>query len=120
MALVMNLKQYDLLPVLRMTLLDGETPVNLTLASEVRLLLKNRTTGLKVDAVMEVLDQDDDDTVGQVQYEWQEGDTDTIGSFQGEVQVLWPGGLPQTFPSRGYLKININRDLNLGPTGESS
>ncbi len=113
MASVFNIKVYDLLPVLRITLLDGETPVNLSLASEVRLLLKNRTVGLKVDAVMDKLDQDDYE--GQVQYEWQPGDTDTVGTYQGEVQVLWPGQLPQTFPAKGAFKVNVNRDLNAGP-----
>jgi hypothetical protein len=119
MAKVFNMKQYDLLPVLRLTLLDGSDPVDLTLASEVRLLMKSRAAGLKVDSVMTKLAQEND-TLGQVEYEWQEGDTDTLGSYQGEVQVLWPGQLPQTFPAKGYFKININRDLNLGPTTEES
>ncbi len=108
-----NMKQYDLLPKLRLELLDGETPVDITNASEVRLLLKNRTVGLKIDATMEKYDAE----LGQVEYTWEEGDTDTLGSFQGEVQVLWPGQLPQTFPAKGYFTINVNRDLNLGPTG---
>lgn len=108
-----NLKQYDLLPNLRLTLLDGTTPVDLTLASEARLLLKNRT-GLLVDAVMDIADQEDEDLVGVVEYEWQEGDTSTLGTLQGEVQVLWPGQIPQTFPAKGYFAVIVNRDL--GPT----
>jgi hypothetical protein len=114
-----NMKQYDLLPVLRLELLDGTTPVDLTLASEVRLLLKNRSAGLKVNAVMDKLTQTGD-TLGQVEYEWQVGDTDTLGTFQMEVQVMWPGSLPQSFPPKGYNTLSINRDLNQGPTTEES
>lgn len=118
-----NVKQFDLLPVFRMQLLNGTTPVDLTLASEARLLLKSRATGLKVDQVMEIQDQMDDDLIGVVEYAWQDGDTDTLGTFQGEVQVLWPGQLPQTFPAKGYFTINVNRELGpaTGPgSGESS
>lgn len=110
-----DLKQFDLRPVLRIRLLDGITPVNLTTASEVRLLLKNRATGLKVNAVMTKLNQADAATVGFVEYTWLPGDTNTLGTFQGEIQVLWAGGQPQTFPAKGYFTIAINRDLNLGP-----
>lgn len=119
MATKFNMKQYDLLPVLRLELLDGTTPVDLTLASEVRLFLKNRVAGLKVDAVMTKLTQTGD-TLGQVEYEWQDGDTDSLGTFQMEVQVLWPGSLPQTFPPKGYNTLIINRDLNQGPITEES
>ncbi len=114
-----NLKQYDLRPVLRIRLLDGTVPIDLTLASEVRLLLKNRAAGLKVDSVMDKLDQEDEDTIGFVEYEWQPGDTDTLGTFSGEIQVLWPGQIPQTFPGKGYFQVSINRDLNDGPVEES-
>lgn len=119
MATVMNMKQYDLYPTFRaqLTDIDGNV-VDLTHATEARLLVKNRTVGLKVNGVMDVLTQSGD-TLGVVEYAWQAGDTDTLGSFQVEVQVMFPGNLPQTFPGKGYNKLNINRDLNLGPTESS-
>lgn len=115
----MNMKQYDLYPSFRtrLTDIDGNA-VDLTDATEVRLLVKNRTAGLKVDATMTKLDQDDDP--GVVEYNWEAGDTDTLGSFQVEIEVTFPGNLPQTFPGKGYCKLNINRDLNAGPVQESS
>jgi hypothetical protein len=117
-ASVFNIKQDDLLPVFRVQLLDGTNPVDLTSATAVRLMLSNRAQGLKVDALMTPLAQEGD-TLGMVEYEWQEGDTDTIGSFNGEIQVLWPGQLPQTFPAKGYFRVLVNRDL--GPaTGPGS
>ncbi len=116
-----DIKVHDLLPVLRMVCTDAGEPVDLTNVSEVRLLLKNRTAGLKVDALMEKADQEDEP--GVVTYEWQDGDTDTVGTFLGEIQVLWPGQKPMTFPAKGNFQVRINRDL--GPTtgpgsGESS
>lgn len=116
----MNMKQYDLYPSFRTKLTDVDgNAVDLTSATEVRLLVKNRTAGLKVDAEM-TKETQSGDTIGIVEYNWAIGDTDTLGSFQVEIQVTFPGGLPQTFPGKGYCKLNINRDLNAGPTQESS
>lgn len=109
------MKHYDLYPVLQITLLDGTDPVDLTLATEARLLLSSRNTGLKVNAVMTILDQTVSANKGIVQYAWHHGDTDTLGTFIGEIQVLWPGSIPQTFPASGYFTVIISRDLNSGP-----
>lgn len=114
-----NIKHYDLLPVFRLVCLDGDVPVDLTLATEARLLLSNRNTGLKVDAVMEVADQSDPDNHGLCTYQWVTGDTDTLGTYSGEIQVLWPGQAPQTFPAKGYFTVIIGKDLNNGPTESS-
>lgn len=108
---VMDMKQHDLYPTFRTKLTDIDgVAVDLTSATAVRLLVKNRTAGLKVDAAMTKLTQSGD-TLGVVEYAWVEGDTDTLGTFQVEIEVLFPGGLPQTFPGKGYCKLNINRDL---------
>lgn len=114
-----KIKHYDLYPIFRLVLLDGTDPVDLTLATEARLLLSSRNTGLKVNASMTITDQTDPDNIGLVTYAWQIGDTDTVGSFNGEIQVLWPGQIPQTFPASGYFNVIIGKDLNNGPTESS-
>ncbi len=105
------LKQHDLLPDLRVRLLDDTTTVDLTNATGVQLLMNSRRTGLKVDAPMTILDQTSPDTLGVVSYSWAPGDTDTAGDFNAEFQVNWPDGKPQTFPARGHVIVTIEKDL---------
>lgn len=105
-----NIKQYDLLPDLVLTVSDGDTPVDLSAAGSAKLILSNRA-GILVEASLEIADQEDEDNWGQVRYVWQAGDTDTVGSYNMEVEVLWAGARPQTFPDKGYLKLAVNKDL---------
>lgn len=102
------IKRNDLLPDLVVTLLDGTTPVNLTAAVSVRFVMSNRT-GVKVDEPMAVTDA----TAGEVTYSWQPGDTDTKGLFNAEIEVMWPGDKPQTFPAEGYFQVAVGEDLDL-------
>ena len=48
---------------------------------------------------------------GVVEYAWAAGDTDTAGTHLAEFQVTFPGGLPATYPNRGYLLVEITADL---------
>lgn len=114
MATEFTIKQHDLLPALVVTLLDGTTPVDLTDVITARLLMRNLSAGLKVSALMTVLDQSDADNLGKVQYEWVGTDTDTVGGFKAEIEVIWPGDKPQTFPASKTLKyftITVQNDL---------
>lgn len=105
------LKQHDLLPALKVRLLDDTTTVDLTSATLVKLLMGSRRTGLVVDAPMTILDQSVADTLGVVTYAWQAGDTDAPGDYNAEFQVTWPTGKPQTFPARGHVIVTIEKDL---------
>jgi hypothetical protein len=59
--------------------------------------------------------------VGRVRMEWEPGDTAEIGLLRVEVEVMWPGGKPETFrPNQGY---NIVSDFDAlanitGPQGQ--
>lgn len=105
------IKQNDLEPSFEVQLLDGTTPVDLTSAVDVLFLMKSRKTGIKATGTMVVADQTVADNRGIVRYDWQTGDTDTVGSFNAEVQVTWPTGRPQTFPANQYVLIDVQRDL---------
>jgi hypothetical protein len=111
MAEIFYIKRHDRLPALRLTLLDDETPVDLTNAGTIRLLMFNLAAGLKVDAEVIKLTQTGD-TLGQVEYTWVDDDTDTVGSYKAEVEVMWPGSVRQTFPASGYFTIKVTKDLN--------
>jgi hypothetical protein len=101
------IKQNDLEPPLQVTLLDGTTPVDLTLATGVLFLMKN-SGGLKVNYAMVV---DPNPTTGKVSYAWISGDTDTVGQYSAEIQVTWPAARPQTFPVDKYFVVDVQKDL---------
>jgi hypothetical protein len=109
-----EIKKNDLRPYWRVTLTQtdpnnpaNQIPVNLTGATSVSFMMKPALGALKVNkAVMTIVDAAN----GIVEYHWATGDTDTSGTFQGEVEVLW-GTAPQSFPSNGYFAITINDDL---------
>jgi len=121
------LKQHDLMPFLKVRLLDETTPVTLIAASTVVFNMSNRKSGLKISAPMHILEQEDDAAlqadplfvvdpahVGVVAYEWVLGDSDTVGEFNGEFQVTWAGvtATTQTFPAHSYVTISIEKDLD--------
>ena len=65
-----------------------------------------------------VIDDEDgaidvDPTTGIVSYTWQAGDTDVAGKYEGEFTIIWPTDEPQTFPSKGYVQIEITKRLPL-------
>jgi hypothetical protein len=93
-----------------MRLLSGEEPVDLSLANRATLYMGNRN-GLKVQGNMSIYNQSIESNHGIVEYQWQTGDTDTVGDFQAEIEVEWPDGGLQTFPAASYIRIRVYKDL---------
>lgn len=116
MAEVFHIKRHDLRPPLRLQLLSDGVPVDLSNAGSARLVMGS-VRGVKVDGPVTILEQTGE-TVGIVEYDWQDGDTDTTGTFSAEVEVLWAGQVPETFPADSYFKVKVVKDLNDGPTAE--
>ena len=65
-------------------------------------------TTLKVDAVADITDEDN----GRVEYTWSSGDTDTAGTYYGEIEVTFADNSVETFPNSGYFTIIIQEDLD--------
>jgi hypothetical protein len=106
--MALELKRNDLRPHFRVSLTANGDPVDLTDATSAFFLMKQGTNGTpKVDrGAMTFVDR----ATGTVEYAWVVGDTDTAGTFNVEVEVLW-GTEPQTFPSKGYWTVTIEDDL---------
>ena len=51
-----------------------------------------------------------DNAGGSVRYDWQSGDTDTPGLYDGEFKIT-ANGLPISFPSLGFIPINVLGDI---------
>lgn len=106
---ILTMKKDDLEPKFIATLRNADgTPVDLTNATSVSLIVKQqggakyfKSTGTILDAIN-----------GVVSYTWASGDTDTVGTFQMEFEVIWPTGRPETFPNSGYDTLIVGASLD--------
>jgi hypothetical protein len=91
--------------------LPGEAPINLTAATSIKFLMREAgTTGTpKVNVVMTVVGAA---SAGRVQHNWGASDTDTVGAFDVEFEILWADGTLETVPNDGYLSVVVVDDLN--------
>jgi hypothetical protein len=63
---------------------------------------------LKIDAVASI----EDAALGIVEYAWTGTDTDTAGTYYGEIEVTYADNTVETFPNNGYFTIIIKEDLD--------
>lgn len=110
------IKQNDDSPPIRSTLLDASgAGVPLTGASVLFVMTKRGEASPTVAAVADIDEVDDEEeTIGKVSYQWQEGDTSEPGPYFGEWQVDFAGGERQTFPNSGFIHIQVVADLGDG------
>lgn len=103
-----EIKQDNLLPEIRATLLDGDdNPINLA-GSTVRFHMKSDNDGaLVVDALATILVAVD----GRVEYAWAAGDTDEAGWMAIEWEITDVDANVTTVPSFGYDKVLITAKI---------
>ena len=103
-----SIKQNDTSPSLQVTLRDSSLVViNLTGAS-VRFHMKSVDGILKIDAPMTVTSA----LGGVCQYDWQAGDTDTVGTYYVEFEVTYSDASVESFPNNGSKTVKVVRELN--------
>jgi hypothetical protein len=103
-----KIKQNDTSPSLQATLKDFNlNPANLTGAS-VRFHMKSVDGVLKIDAPMAITDA----VNGVVQYNWNNSDTSTVGTYYVEFEVTYPDFSVETFPNNGNRVVSVVKELN--------
>lgn len=103
-----SIKQNDTSPSLQVTLKDSSlTVIDLTGAT-VRFHMKSVDGTLKIDAPMTVTNV----SGGVCQYNWQAGDTDTVGTYYVEFEVTYADASVETFPNNGSKTVKVVRELN--------
>ncbi len=91
------IRQGDHRPFAATILSRGGVAVDLTLATSVTFRMREQhTTPLTVLAAADIVAPA---TNGQVQYEWQDGDTDIPGTYYADWEVLFDDGTKETFPT---------------------
>lgn len=103
-----SIKQNDTSPSLQATLKDATlTPVNLAGAT-VMFHMKSVDGTIKVDQQMTITNA----SGGVVQYDWQAGDTDTVGTYYVEFEVTYSDSSIETFPNNGNKVVSVVKELN--------
>jgi hypothetical protein len=113
------IKRGDRLKSLRVTMLDGATPIDLTTATVVfRMQLRDRSSSVFVDNATVI-----DAVNGVVEYQWAAGTTDAAGSYDAEFEATFASGKTETYPKVGYIQLEIDGDLQApvssSPVGQS-
>ena len=102
------IKQNDTGPVITASLKDADNAaINLTGATVRFHMRAVGSTSAKVDQAAIVTDE----TGGSVKYEWQSGDTDTVGQFQAEFEVTYASNRVETFPNNSYVMVQVVDDI---------
>ena len=98
--MAIKIVQNDTRPPLEFTITQDGNSVDLTGAT-VKFYMKNADTGaVKISGVACTLT---DATKGKCRYSWQAADTNTVGTYLGEVEVTFPDSSIQT----GYKQMTI-------------
>ena len=105
------IKQHSVVPSLTGILKDGDgNPVDLSAATSCVFHMRfEKTQAVVIEDGSCVFDGDR--TTGKVTYIWADGDTDVVGTYFGEFEITWTGDKEQTFPSTGYIVIEIIGDI---------
>ena len=102
-----TMKQNDTLPNVEVQLIDIEgNPINLDLCG-VHFHMMCTNGELKINRPATIVNAEN----GEVKVEWQEGETDTAGTFICEFEINMPDGKTLTVPNDGYFLISIVKEL---------
>lgn len=97
------IKQGDTSPSIKVALTDSDgTAINLTGCS-VDFVMKDYNNGVVLNEAMTIVTP----LQGIVQYDWQEGDTDSSGTFYAEFKVTYTNLSVETFPNNSNTTVVI-------------
>lgn len=103
-----EIKQGDHLPTIRRVLTGGDEVQDLTDAASIRFLMRAKgSTVLAINQTAVFVDR----AAGLAEYPWAPDDTATVGVYEAEFEVTWPGAKVETFPGDGYISLRIWDDL---------
>lgn len=101
-----QLKPGDRKYAIKYQLSDYSSGSGLLTGGSVKFQMMDASGTTVIDAAGTILDDD-----GIVAYEWGAGDTDTEGTYRAEFKVTFSDGLSQTYPSSGFIAVEISRDV---------
>lgn len=103
----MILKQNDTKVALKAVLENESGAVDLTNATTVRFLMSDFSYQTVIDGTADIQSAIN----GEVWYVFSYGETATAGVFKAEFEATFSDGRVETFPTEGYITVEIIRDL---------
>jgi Rib/alpha/Esp surface antigen-like repeat protein len=104
-----KIKTNDTSPKLTVDLADAAgSAIDLSGATAKFKMKRYGASTLKVDEVADITDEAN----GRVEYSWSSVDTDTAGTYYGEIEVTYADTSVETFPNTGYFTVIIREDLD--------
>lgn len=107
----LQIKRGDLEPALVLVAEDAAGTANLNSVVSWRVLASRRGV-LVVNGVPDSVVVDPGNPArATLTRRWQAGETDDLGDMRVEVEAMWPGARPQTFPPADYEVVRVHADL---------
>lgn len=104
-----TIKQNDTSPALKIQCIDSSgTAIDITNASVEFHMINDSDDTEKINSSSGTSITDASN--GYVQYEWSDGDTDTVGQYKAEFQVTYDDGTIETFPNNGFITVDIHKE----------
>lgn len=103
--------QGDTAPPISSKLSDEDEYVNLTNVSNVRFHMQDRFERVVVEDDLTGRVNIVDGQTGKVEYVWSPDDTTDVGLYKAEWEVLYDDGTIETFPTDGYVDIEITEQI---------
>ena len=107
MAEIWTTKQNDTKPIYS-HLRDVNGNVDLTNATSVVFNMRDQSGTVKVSRGVCSIETA---STGYVKYPFLATDTDEVGTYKGEYEVLWSDGIIETYPEGDYVVIKIVDDI---------
>lgn len=101
-----KIAQFDLLPPVRGTCLDGNGRAQPLTGGVARFHMFSSGGELLIDGAATITDA----LAGKVQYDWVAGDTDVAGIFLCHFKIIFAGVKPLTVPNDGYGRVVITAE----------
>jgi hypothetical protein len=106
-----SIKRNDRAPSFTAQLIENGSPMTGLAGATAKFIMKEdgaaEADDPKVDAEATITDED----LAMVQYDWADGDTDTVGLYRAEFEITYSNGLTRTVPTRDYLYVRVLADL---------
>lgn len=103
--------QNDTAPPINSRLTDSGEPVNLTDVSNIFFHMEDRYNRVQISDDLTGRVNIVDKTAGEVEYVFKSSDTEDVGTYQAEWEVLYEDGTRETFPSNGMIDIEITSGI---------
>lgn len=110
--------QGDTAPPISSKLSDEDGYVDLSNASNIRFHMEDRFQRIQLEDDLTGRVNILNESLGKVEYVWRARDTLDVGTYKAEWEVLYDDGTIETFPTDGYIDIEITEQISTGASSE--